>query len=321
MSVNMSCETPRLDTIQANDTLSDYQKRLAYATSFLFLLASVLGAIFNTIVILVTIRFRRLRSSPYNVLVLNLATVDLLASLISAPGGFALIQVFLVTKTHQNTLCTVLVFLHNLSVWSSLTIMSEIAVFRVVSISSCINARRVLTKRFLHKTVAVSSVIVILFSLFRVLGKYNVCRSLPHPSLYVLINSCILIIFIFIIGSTHAWIAWYINKRTKQIAEAIRTRRIPDNRYSIATIRACVLIAVLFAICHFPYISYLILVMENVIDSSFPSYVIYYVFTIFVHVGNPVIMFCTSSDFKHHVRKYFKLHKRNRRVHPVDVVL
>ena len=171
MIVNMSSETTRLDPDQANDTVSDYQIRLAYATSFLFLLASFLGTIFNTIVILVTIRFPRLRRSPYNVLVLNLATVDLLSSLISAPGGFALIQIFLVTKTHQNTFCAVLVFLHNLSQWSSLTIMSEIAVFRVIWISSCLNIRRFLTKRFLHKVIVVSTVIVIMFSLFRVLGK------------------------------------------------------------------------------------------------------------------------------------------------------
>ena len=321
MIVNMSSETTRLDPDQANDTVSDYQIRLAYATSFLFLLASFLGAIFNTIVILVTIRFPRLRRSPYNVLVLNLATVDLLSSLISTGRICFDSNIFLVTKTHQNTFCTVLVFLHNLSQWISLTIMSEIAVFRVIWISSYLNTRRFLTKRFLHKVIAVSTVIVIMFSLFRVLGKYNICRSLTDPSSHTLINSCIVLIYMFIIGSTHIWVAWYINKRTEQITEAIRTKRIPDNRYNIATIRTCVLIAAFFAICHLPYISYSVLVMKNLIDSSFPSYIIYYVFTIFVHVGNPVIMFCTSADFKHQVMKYFNFHKRNRRVEPIDVVV
>ena len=302
-----------------------YQRYLASFTSAMFVIISILGTVLNTGVVVVILRYRRLRRIRFNYIVVNLATVDLISCLVSALTAYSLLQEFIATGNLQNSTCYFIVWLQHFSKWTSLTIMAEQGIIRVIYLSCARN------NNFAHQRISKDQTIVIIaghtlatlvFSAFRILLKYNVCNRDKYGLEYYLINNtCLLLIFcsLCITGA-------FISRKSRNITAVLKKRlflrrRLRRHRYDLSTFRTCMCIVTFYMLCHLPYITYGFVLLGSTYEDDFFMYAFTYVITMLSFVVNPILLFITSKEFRIHALMCTNIQQLCRqRVAPVIVI-
>ena len=311
-----------MDLNETNSTNQDpllWQKNIEYATFGLFTFLFIVGTVLNATTIGVILQFRQLRQKSFNLLLVYLAVVDIVSCLITAPGNLLMLALF--TQPYPVAFCRIVVVLHNFSGISSITGMAEIAVLRVICILRNVKAIHKILKNIIFANI----VIIPIISVSRVLfAGGHVCGSLTsRRKRWVTIDFSIISSYGVILFTTYAWIAWYVKIRAKQIPPERRAGRLPGGRYDIATIKTCVVNITSYLLSHLPLVVYGVVVYCLSLPIHRVHYNLCIAFAMLRHVGNPVIIFCTSKDFRKHFRKsYNKIcrSRRRRRIIPIDVV-
>ena len=297
-----------------------FQKNVENVTLGSFGFLFIVGTVLNAATIGVILHFPRLRQKSFNLLIVYLATVDFISCLITAPGNLLMTALYI--YPYPVLFCRVVVVLHNFSGISSVTVMTEIAVLRVICI---LRNGRAYQNRFKY-LIFTNIVVITIISVSRVLFvESNICRSLTSPKkLWLIINLLMISLFGIILCTTYAWIAWYAKTRARQILRERRAGRLPGNWYDIATIKTCVATIASFLLCWLPLFVYGVVVYSYSLQVHYSHYNLCVSFAMLSHVGNPVIVFCTSKDFRKHVLTiYNKICRRKvrRRIIPIDVVV
>ena len=295
-----------------------FQNNIKNATLGSFGFLFVVGTVLNMATIGVILHFPRLRKKPFNLLLVYLATIDFISCLITAPANILMTAVFL--YPYPVLFCRAVVVLHNFSGISSVTGMAEIAVLRVICI---LRNGQAYQSRFKY-IIFTNIVVVTVFSFSRVLFvESNICRSLTsQKKVWLIINLSMISIFGVILCTTYAWIAWYTKTRARRILPERRAGRLPGDRYDIATIKTCVATVASFLLCYLPLFVYGLVVYSYSLPVHYSHYNLCVSFGMLCHVGNPVIIFCTSKDFrKHGITLYNKIFRRrvHRRIIPIDI--
>ena len=310
-----------------NETKPTSQTQLLFQTnvvenvtlgSFGFL--CIVGSVLNAATIGVILHYRHLRQKPFNLLLVYLAIIDFISCFISAPAN--LLMTALYTQPYPVVFCKVVVFLHNFCGISSMTVMAEIAVLRVICVLRNERANQNKFKYVIFTNIAVITIISVARVLF---SGGNVCGSLTsRTKVWLIINLLIISSHGVILCITYAWIGWYTRTRARRIiAPERREGRLPGDRYDIATIKTCVATVASFLLCHLPLLIYGVLVYCYSLHFHFSHYNLCISFLMLNHVGNPVIIFCTSKDFRKHIFLSFNnicRHRVHRRIVPIDVV-
>ena len=176
--------------------------------------------------------------------------------------------------------------------------MSEIAIIRLISVSTNANRNGVVFARMIKTVVLTNVVILTVFAVYRTLNnKVNICTKSPVSSFWI--NVTIILLFSLIIITTYAWIAWKIKQHRRRINQ--RRRLIFIQRYDIATLITCVTIVAVFALFHLPIIVYGFVISKKFLPVNVTDYAFFSSFCWFSNVINPVVMFCTAKDFRQHV--------------------
>ena len=292
---------------------------LEYGVLALYLIISISGTVTNASAIGIMVYHRRLRQVPFNLLVIYLAIVDLISCCLSAPTSFSFMFVLSVYRFRFVALCQANILLHNFSKLSSLTVMSEMAIMRVLILSRNGDYNRRVFKLIILATAVVLFAISVLRSFP---GETNICNNTSSPDLFLWINITILLSLALILCLTYGWIGWYTSKKAREL-EPVRQARLGPGpgprhahgvqRFDVATIRACTSIVACYVLCHLPYFVYGIVTTLKSLHVDTKEYAFYYLFILFSNVGNPIILYFTSKDFKKYVLRSLYLVRRRRR--------
>ena len=250
--------TSSTSSMEADSPYLVHIEDLQYVVFMLYIIVIIVGTIANFVTLAVILFYRRLRMRTFNYLVIYLTVIDMILCSITAPITFQFILIYVRYNSVNLTLCEMMVFLNNLCKVGSLVAMSEMAILRLISLSTSVRARKAFSKTSVSIIVA-----------FSIIPKFG-------------------------------------------------------NRYDHATIWTCVVITVVYLLCHLPYIVYGVLVNLHILPVNIVHYGFYFVFNMFSQAGNPIIMFCTASEFRKHVLMFMRHLSRRwcrtRRIVPVGVV-
>ena len=309
--------------MNSNETDSSNQQPLLTnvqnVTLGLFGFLFIVGTILNAATIGVILHFQHVRQKAFNLLLVYLAIVDFISCLITAPGN--LLMTALYTQPYPVVFCKVVVVLHSFCGISSITVMAEIAVLRVI----CVLRNVKVNQNKLKYVIFINFAVITIISVSRVLfAGGNVCGSLTsRTKVWLLINLLIISSCGAILCITYAWIAWHTKVRARHIPPERRAGRLPCDRYDIATIKTCVVTVASFLLCYLPLFVYGVVVYCYSLSVHASYYNLCISFVMLSHVGNPVIIFCTSKFFRKHVLKVYNKtcrHRFHRRIIPIDVV-
>ena len=290
----------------ATNVNSTGDARLESTVRALYLFICISGTITNTTTIGVILSFRSFRQRAFNVLILYLTIVDFVACLLTSSVTYSWLYLlkFSPSTSLTNDICQIMVFLVNFSKISSLTGMTEIAILRLICVSSKMNINGTVFKRGIIGIVLTNFVTLVPFSAYRTSNnKVNICTHSPVSSLWI--NISIILLFAVAIITTYAWIAWKTRQHFRRVRPAGRLERFTIERYDIATIITCISVVVVFVLCHLPVIIYGIVISKTSLPVSVSEYTFYSAFCWGSNIANPIVMFCTCKDFRQHVLMKF----------------
>ena len=294
--------TDRTDSGPQFDELYMY---LAYVASAAYILISVLGTFFNVVAVVVPLRYRHLRHNPFNILIINMAVVDLICCL-SLPLNACVILGYQTTGSLANLGCYASAFVRYFTKLMYFAILSEMAVIRAVCIS-CSGLYRIrLSKRFLASLIALHTTVALAFTTYRNLNN-NICHGFDsiHTN-YIWINTGLTVTLLVILCAGYACILLVTCRHAASMSKVTDSADSHWSKHNLATIRTSVLIVTWYMLCHIPFFLLIVLVATDVVLISFITYSSFFVFVSLSHIANPVILFCSSKDFRKHVILAFK---------------
>ena len=290
--------------METNDT--DYgdhcQKDIEIAILVVYFFIFVLGTVFNTIAIGVILFHRRLRQNPFNLLIVNLISIDFISCFVTVPTAWMYVYLYddicsTSSVYEPRRICRVTGFLLNFSGISSLTIMCEIALLRVKCLLKKDNTK--MSYQVIIIVILTNTMVIPIISFLKTsCTKTSFCRTMNAPKKpWIWINITIVFFFGLIICSSYAWIAWYAKKQTKRIAREGRGR-VHGDRNDIATIKTCLVTVTFFLVCHIGLFIHVFIAMYSHHVITGQHYKLVIAFLMVTHVGNPVILLCTSKAFR-----------------------
>ena len=326
----------KVSTLQLRNT-SDRQDDLALvlntddfqnaAVFTLLVVVVIIGTIGNTLSLSVISFYRRLRLRPFNIIAISLIVQDLISCSIAAPALLTFALVYVRANTVNQPLCLITLFLHHASKSGSMITMSEIAILRIFKVSNRASAKKLLSKASMATIITCNTVTVYAWAIWKSFFQFNACVATKTQSIEPLKLDPIVIwcSYITVIVVCYTGIAYYAKTQVGQVAAEMNNER--RNRYDIATIRTCIVIIIVSTACHIPFIIYIALLIKHVLSVDIVEFTFYFQFHFFSQAGNPIIMFCTCSEFRKHVLMFIRFlfrrwSKRNRVVDvPAVVVL
>ncbi len=247
------------DSLSSGDNFLLSQDILGYLIPCLYFLYFIIGTASNIITIGVLLYYRQLRRMPFNVLVVYRAILDLTTCCVSVPAIYGSLLLYTLNGNSQSEasvrLCLLSVFMINFCMLSSVAVMIEMAVLRVICVSRRLSAESLLTKTVLVVIISSNSVVMGLYTIYRTISGHNVCNLIARansPELFIWTNTGVALSYAAIICGMYAWIAYYTRVNANRLAVA------RHNRYDIATYRSCILIVFLHVSCYLPFVSYCI---------------------------------------------------------------
>ena len=291
------------ETTESDKTLNVY---LESAEFVFYAFIAVSGALTNSLAIGVILYHRHLRAMIFNLLIVYLAFVDFITCFISSftTYWYSYVQFNSYSESVVNAVCLINVFIVNFSKLSSLTAMSEMAVLRVIGISRNADINQTLSRRGLTIMIFTNITGLILLSIYRTFVAENICSNPTSKHLWT--NMTLASSFALLICVTYACIALYTKRKARKIAP----ERQGVRSYVIATTKTCLAISVCFIIFHLPFITYIVLVKRNVIVFDENHYTFPLGFIMFSSIGNPIVMYCTCTEFRKHVLLSFTSARR-----------
>ncbi len=296
-------------------TITFSQLYMLHSAGIIFVIVFFTGVIGNFLICFVVYRVDVLRTK-FNILVVNLAVVDLLTCLIAPPLSLATAYHYSENNVLNKPVCYGAVFMGNFGKWYSLLIMSEMGVIRAVC--GFRRYRIKLSKRRLVELCVINFVATGVFSVWRLSGGTNFCNGLKEQSLkFIFINVCIIILLFIILATGYVTLAIVVRKRALRIFQ--KPNNSPTTRFDLPTIRASILIILSMAACHLPYVVYAVVkAFDDNVNLSTYSYAFMYSITMLSYVANPVIFCFTSKTFRHHLWVYLNI--QDNRIRPMDIV-
>ncbi len=302
-------------TNSTNITITFTQLYMLHSAGILFVIVFFTGVIGNFLICFVVYRVDVLRTK-FNILVVNLAVVDLLTCLIAPPLSLATLYYHSENNELYKPVCYGSTFMGHFGKWYSLLIMTEMGVIRAAC--GFRRYRLKLSKRRLVELCVINFIVTGVFSIWRLLGGTNLCTGLQEQSSeFIFINAGIIMLLFIILTTGYLALAIVVRKRALRIFQKPDTS--PTTRFDLPTIRASILIILSMAVCHLPYVVYAVVkAFDDNGNLPMYSYVFMYSITMLSYVSNPVIFCFTSKTFRHHLR--LRLNIPYNRIRPMDIL-
>ena len=271
-----------------------YHYWMLYITLTLQLVLFVFGSLSNTLFCVIFIRYPRLQT-PFNMLAFALCANDLLAS-VATPFGSAATILQHITKSLETTLCRYYsCFFMNLCKWFAVLVMVEMAVIR----ARCVLA----TRRYMVKKRTICVLIVLnyfasgAFSTYRCfLSNNSVCdQNNNEDTSSRLLNISVFLALFIILALGYAILMVVTHRRATNIRS--------NNRYEIATLRACAIIVLTYLGLHLPYITQTILLHIGINeDRSYYTHNFLVCIFMMSHLADSFILLITSTQYRKHIK-------------------
>jgi hypothetical protein len=279
----------------------------------------IIGTTCNVIILIIIICNKDMRTVP-NMYILNLATSDIIY--LTLLFSEALVNSILGKWLYGEFLCTFLPFCHRLSVGLA---AYSVAVLSIQRYRVTANPLKVhVSSPTWRSTVATICGVWIVAALFAVPSAISnaACEDLvslrnityyKSVVMFELLVSCVLPLSV--IGFTYITTARHLVKSSR-ISEGTKNVQLNTRRN---TARIVVGLTFVFLISSVPYhvlLSYIVcsgtllsnfLSFADIITSNYKLQLIYLISTCFLIINsclNPVALFCTSSKFRHHLKRY-----------------
>ncbi len=225
-------------------TLTSSQLYMLRSTETVFVIVFFTGVIGNFLICFVVYRVDILRSK-FNILVVNLAVIDLLTCLIAPPLSLATVNHY----SENKPVCYGAVFMGHFGKWYSLLIMTEMGVIRAVC--GCRRYRFQFRKGRLVELCVINFIASGAFSVWRIWGDTNFCHGFTdQSSAFIIINVSIIMLLFIILATGYVALAIVIRKRASNIFQ--KPNNSPTTRFDLPTIKASILIILSMAGCHLP---------------------------------------------------------------------
>ena len=278
-----------------------------------YVLIFILGTCFNAVAIFVPLRNPHLRGNPFNILIINMAVVDMISCL-SLPLNVYIIPYYLATGSVRNLPCYILVCVRSYTGLMYFSIATEMAIIRAVGISCNSFSRLRLSKYFLAAMIVSHSLAALLLTTYLAL-KQNLCSGFrdfgvhsvdlnSDETSYVFINAGAVVILFVIICSCYACIALLTHTNALNMANVTRNNSSINShitKHNLSTIQSCVLTVTWYMLCHLPLIICVILIQNVPLSRTYITLCSFFALVSPRHLGNPVILFWSSKDFRKHV--------------------
>ncbi len=280
---------------------SDFQ----YAVLTLLAVVFIIGTIGNGLSLSVILFYRRLRLRSFNIITMFLIVQDLISCSIVASVLLMFVLVYVRYNVINLIICRISFVLQHLNKFGSLMTMAEIAILRVISLSNNVCARKLLSKTAMAIMIAFN-IIVMLGWATLTFSHDNICDEMKSQGIDPSNKLRVVVIwapFIIVVVSCYTGIACYTKIKAGRLASRRNARGV---RYDIATIRTCTVIIIAFVVCHLPFLAYVVLASKYVSSVNLVDFIFYFEFHLFSQAGNPIIMFCTCSEFRKHVLMFIR---------------
>ncbi len=292
-----------------------------YAVLALATIVITVGTIGNSISLSVFLYYRRLRKRPFNIIIIFLTVEDLISCAILTPVLIKFVLVNMSTGTVNTTLCLMSVYLWRVGKFGSIFALVEIAIIRLLIVFNRTFTQRLLSKGLISFIITFNVIVVQVAGIWRSFISWNFCDIIltPRSSIIGTMTTAIAIFSIMIL--CYSGIACYTKKKFNHLPNARNDRR---DRYDFATIQTCVVVTIAFVVFHLPLFVYCIINM-NISSLNIMDFIFYGVFNLFSPAGNPIIMFCTCTEFRKHVFMFMRMlfrkmcRSNNVRVAPADL--
>ncbi len=264
----------------------------------------IVGTLSNALSLSVILFYRRLRLKPFNIILMFLNVIDLISCLNSAPALFALTLIYVRTNFVNYSFCQMSMLFHNVGKFGSLIIMSEIAVLRVINLSNKPSAKKLLSKNPMLIIITFSIIAIFGWAIWKTFIYNNICFAIKSSTtLSKIAPSAMWFSCLAIVVSCYTFIACYAKIRVGQLAVP---RNEQGERYDIATIRTCVVIIAVFVLCHIPLLIYNLPLHEPITSIDIFQFTFYFQCQLFSQASNPLIVFCTCTEFRKHVLMFLR---------------
>jgi hypothetical protein len=312
-----------------SNSYKDDVKNLKRYHVTMYIFPFIFGAIGNIIVMIIITSNKDMRTVP-NMYILNLAISDIIHLIVLFSEACA-------NRVSHGWLrgefmCALLPFSRRLSVGLSAYSVAVLSIQRYRAIVNPLQFH-VSTPPTWRVTVATICGIWIVATLFAVpsaISKYMCQRTVSirlayyqHEVTFKLVASCV--VPLCVIAFTYIMTARHLVESSRSISEGTKNHQLNTR---INTARVVVGLTVVFLISYVPFHAFWIYtsyfdkgsvyydrITAAMVDSVFKFQYLYLLSTSFLFLNpclNPVALFCTSSQFRHHLKRYLTCFRKTR---------
>jgi hypothetical protein len=294
----------------------------------IFVVPFIFGTTGNVILLIIIICNKDMRNVP-NMYILNLAISDIVHLLVLFFEASA--NSISHTWLRGEFVCASLPFFRRLSVGLSAYSVAVLSIHRYRAIVNPLYVHSSLppTWRVTLATICGVWIVSALFAVPSAISKYMCQRTVSirlayyqHEVTFKLVASCVLPLCV--IAFTYIMTARHLVKNSRSLSEGIQNPQVKTRRN---TARIVVGLTLVFLISYVPFHGFWIYtsysdqggiyyekITDMMVDSVYKFQYLYLISTSFLFVNpclNPVALFCTSSQFRRHLKRYLTCFRKS----------